>query len=182
MSTSNDPVLVPEIASPGRAPLRLRLADHPGSGHLDGGWWPYSRDLTVELADLVDHFPPRSGRIVRALISPPDWDPAPRRIPVARGYVKVGSFPRDDTHVILLTTSDRTMLRVLVAPPGFTRDQGEEALLAAATAGNAHAATDVLEEVTDHLDTEPMDHWTDDGASWWGFDRVAPSFRTGGAP
>ncbi len=180
MSTSNGPIIVPEIATPGRGPLRLRMAEHPGTGYLDGGWWPHSRDLAVELADLVDHFPPRSGRIVRAFVSPPDWDPAPRRIPVAGGYVKVGSFPGDDTHLILLTTSDRGMLRVLVAPPGFTRDQGEEALLASATAGNSHSATDVLEEVTDHPDTEPRDHWTDDGASWWGSDRVAPSFRTGG--
>ena len=178
MSTSN--IIVPEIARSGRAPLRLRMAEHPGSGHLDGGWWPYSRDLAVELADLADHFPPRSGRIVRALVSPPDWDSAPRRIPVAPGYMKVGSFSRDDTHLILLTTTNRTVLRLLVVPPGFTRDQGEEALLASATPGNTHSATDVLEEVTDHPATDPRDHWTDDGGSWWGPGRVAPSFRTGG--
>lgn len=182
MSTSNSPIIVPEVAVPGRAPLRLRMAEHPGSGHLDGGWWPHSRDLAVELADLADHFPPRSGRIVRALISPPDWDPAPRRIAVARGYVTVGSFPRDDTHVILLTTSDRTVLCMLVVPPGFTRDQGDEALLASATAGNAHSATDLLEEVTNQPATDPIDHWTDDGGSWWGRGRVVPSFRTGGSP
>jgi hypothetical protein len=126
------------------------MAERPGRGHLDGGWWPHSRDLAVELADLVDHFPPRSGRIVRALVSPPDWDLAPRRIPVTGGYVKVGSFPRDDTHLIHLTTSGRTVLRVLVVPPGFTRYQGDAALLASATAGNARSATDLLHEVADH--------------------------------
>jgi hypothetical protein len=155
------------------------MAEHPGSSHLDGGWWPHSRDLTVELADLVEHFPPESGRIVRALVSPPDWDPAPRRIPVARGYVKVGSFPRDDTHLVYLSTADRTVLRVLVVPVGFTRDQGEEALLAAATAGNAHSATALLDEVTDHPDIEPMDHWTDDGGSW-ASDFDASPVRRGG--
>lgn len=180
MSTSNGPSIVPEVAARGRAPLRLRLAESPGSAHLDGGWWPYSRELAIELADLVDHFPPRSGRIVRALVSPPDWDSAPRAIPVAGGIVKVGSFPRDDTHLVLLTTSDRTVLRVLVVPPGFTRAQGDEALLASATAGNAHPAAEVLEEVTDHPATDPNDHWTDDGGAWWGPGRGAPSFRTGG--
>ena len=134
MSTSNGPILVHEIATPGRAALRVRMAEHPGTGYPDGGWWPHSSDLAVELADLVDHFPPRSDRIVRVLISPPDWDPAPRRVAVARG------------------------------------------------AGNAHSATDLLEEVTDHPDTDPMDHWTDDVGSWWGSDRVAPSFRVGGQP
>ena len=179
MSTSNSPVPLCAPAMPGRGPLRLRLAEHPERGHLDGGWWPRSRDLAVELADLVDHFPHRSGRIVRALVSPPDWDPAPSRIPVRRGNVEVGS-PSCDTHLIHLTTVDGTVLRVLVVPPGFTSDQGDEALLASATAGNAHAAKDLLEEVTDHPDIDPTDHWTDDGGSWWGSDRVAPSFRTGG--
>ena len=180
MSTSNGSILLPEVDTPGRTDLRLRMAEHPGTGYLDGGWWPHSLDLAVELVNLVEHLPPRSGRIVRAWVSRPDWDPAPRRIPAVRGDVCVGSLLRDDTHLIVLETADRTTLRVLVVPPDFTRDQGEEALLASATAGNAHSATDVLEEVTDQPDAEPRDRWTDDGASWWGSDRVAPSFRTGG--
>jgi hypothetical protein len=119
------------------------MAKHPGRDHLDGGWWPQSRDLAVELADLADNFPAELGRIVRAVYSPPDWDPAPRRIPVRDGYVKVGSFPRDDTHLIHVKTSNRKVLRVLVVPPGSTDDQGREALLAAATSGNSHPAADV---------------------------------------
>jgi hypothetical protein len=179
MSTSNGPIRPSEIHSRSRVPLRLNMAEHPGRDHLDGGWWPQSRDLAVELADLVEHFPARFGRIVRALFSPPDWDPAPRRIPVAGGYVKVGSFPRDDSHVIDLTTTDRTVLHVLVVPPGFTEDHGDEALLAAATSGNAHSAADLLEEVTDLPHVDPMDHWTDGGGSWWGPSPVPPSYRTG---
>lgn len=177
MATSNGPTPVPETPTPSRGPLRLRMAAHPGRDHLDGGWWPQSRDLALELADLVDHFPARFGRIVRALVSPPDWEPAPRRIPVSGGYVKVGSFPGDDTHLIHLKTSDRTMLRVLVVPSAFSLDQGDEALLAAATPGNAHSATELLDEVTEYLDIDPMDHWSDAGGSWWGPHAVAPSFR-----
>jgi hypothetical protein len=141
------------------------MSEYPGTSRLDGGWWPQSRDLEVELADLVDHFPPQCGRIVRVLFSPPDWDPAPRRISVARGYVKVGSFPRDDSHLVHLRTADRTELRVLVVPPGFTDDQGEEAMLAAATAGNAHSAEDLLEEVTQYPDVDSLDHWSDEGVA-----------------
>lgn len=166
MSTSFVPILRSEIHHPpSRGPLRLSMAEHPGRNRLDGAWWPQSRDLAVELADLVDHFPPRFGRIVRALFSPPDWDPAPRRIPVADGYVKVGSFPRDDSHLIHLTTTDRTVLYLLVVPPGFTDYQGAEALLAAATSGNVHSAADLLEEVTDSPDVDPRDRWTDHGES-----------------
>jgi hypothetical protein len=179
MPTSNVPIVASEFAVPSREPIRLRMAAHPGRNHLDGGWWPQSRDLAVELADLVDHFPPRFGRILCALVSSPDWDPAPRRIPVSGGYVKVGSFPRDNTHLIHLKTSDRTILCVLVVPPRFTRAQGDEALLASATAGNAHSATALLLEVTEHPDVDPVDHWSDDGGSWWGPDLGAPSYRTG---
>ena len=142
--------------------LRLRMTATPGRDTLDGGWWPHSRDLVTELPVLVAGFPPELGRIQRAIFSPPDWVPAPRRIPVRHGFVKVGSFPRDDTHLILLTTSDRRTLRVLVVPSDLTGDQGEEALLAAATPRNSHTATSLLRTVTDQPDINPDDHWARD--------------------
>jgi hypothetical protein len=144
------------------------MADHPGRDTLDGGWWPQSRDLAVELADLTDHFPPELGRIQRAVFSPPDWDPAPRRIPVGRGgFLEVGSFPADDTHVVILRTSDRLTLRVLVVPPGLTADQGDEAMTAAATSGNSHSAASLLETVLDEPDRDPRDQWTDAPSDPW---------------
>lgn len=127
-----------------RAPMRIRMAEHPGHGHLDGGWWPQSRDLATELADLVDNFPPEAGHIVRALVSPPDWDKTLHTVLVRGRTLKVGSFPADDTHLIKLRTSDRTLLYVLVVPPGLPPDQGEEALRAASADGNAQSADDVL--------------------------------------
>jgi hypothetical protein len=178
MSTSYEPIPQSAIPAPRRAPLRLHMADHPGRNQLDGGWWPQSRDLAVELADLVDHFPRQLGRIVRALYSPPDWDPAPRRIPVADGFVKVGYFPSDDTHVIQLKTADRNVLSVLVVPPGCSDDQGAEALLAAATSGNRHPATELLDTVTEYPDVDPLDHWSDDGGSCWDSPPVAPTSRS----
>ena len=159
MSTSNGPKLESDASPASRRPLRLRMAENHGQDHLDGGWWPQSRDLSVELADLVDHFPPEFGRIVRARYSPPDWEPAPRRVRVAGAYVAVGPLLRDDIHLIYLRTSSRTVLRVLVVPPSFSDDQGEEALLAAATIGNAHSALELLDTVTEHPDVDPWHHW-----------------------
>lgn len=156
MTTSISP-----IDADSRGAVRLRLAEHPGRDVLDGGWWPRTRDLAVELADLVDHFPTDRPRIVRALVSPPDWSSTPRRIRVAGGWLKVGAFPRDDTHVVVLTTAGagRPVLRLLVVPPELTPDQGDEALLAAASRGNAHSAADLLRTVTEHDDVDPRDHW-----------------------
>jgi len=113
-------------AVPARVPLRLELrpvgAAGTAVGHVDGGWWPQSRDLRVEAADLVDHFPPEVGRINRLLFSRPDWDDGVvdgrglRRVQAARGPVKVGSFPRDDTHQMVLAMASGRQLRLLVVP------------------------------------------------------------------
>jgi hypothetical protein len=163
MATSNSSISSAPTATGGQ--LRLRLAAPDDRNAVDGAWWPWSRDLAVELADLVDHFPPDRPRVARAVFSPPDWEPVVRRVPVARGYVKVGSFPRDDTHLLTLALSDRTRLRLVVIPPGFTQEQGEEALLAGSTPGNAHSASDLLHEVADQPAVDPQGHWDDGGLS-----------------
>jgi len=146
--------------------LRLALGSAgPGRDQLDGGWWPHSRHLGTEFADLVDHFPAEHGRIVRGLYSPPDWDDAPRRIAVNGRSVKVGMFPRDDTHVIYLTTSNRDVYCLLVVPAAFDQAQGTEALLAATTRDNRHSAGELLEVVTNELPVDPARRWSEPSAT-----------------
>ena len=143
-------------ATSDRQPLRLRMTELPRTHPLDGGWWPQSRDLTVELADLVDNFPDGMGRIVRATFSPPDWEDQPRRVPIARGYVQTGFAAGDDTHVMMLRTSERTELCLLVVPPGMSDEQGEEALTAAVTPGYASSPGAILDLVRERVvDTRP---------------------------
>lgn len=124
--------------------LRLELSPVRGRGPLDGAWWPRSRDLDVELADLVDHFPEEVGRVSRAIFSPPDWLTSPRRVRVARGEMKTGSFPRDDTHVVLLKLASGAELKVLVVPPDTSADTARSLMATAATPGNVRPATELL--------------------------------------
>jgi hypothetical protein len=118
--------------------LRLRLFDGAGPDRVDGMWWPRSRDLQREAADLVDHFPIVSGRISRMLFSRPDWDNSStngrgvRAIRAARGPVKVGSFPSDDTHLMILTMGSGQRLKLLVIPSDTPEDEAKEKLSAAA--------------------------------------------------
>lgn len=114
----------PPTAAAGRLPLRLRLTHEVGKGALDGAWWPQTRDLPLELADLVDNFPIELGEVHRVVFSRPDWDTAPHRVRVARGLVKVGSYPREDNHQVWLSMSTRTMIRLAVTNPAWT-DDGE---------------------------------------------------------
>ena len=132
---------------PTRKPLRLRMRKLAGTAQLDGGWWPRTRDLHVELRDLVDNFPQEIPRIVGAVYSSPDWDKVPRRVAVAGGSIRVGFRPGVDTHVILLSTAARTVLRLMVVPPGLSEHQGSQALDAAGDSGNNGCAQSLLRSV-----------------------------------
>lgn len=164
--------------NPSARPLRLRLSASPGEATLDGGWWPHSRDIDVELADLVDGLPVDVGRVNRALYSRPDWDTRPHSVRVLQGRLKTGSFPGDNTHVIVLSMSTGLRLTLLVVPP----DQalGDEAMEVAAWPANRSSATEILASFgTEDEGTERREHWTDDGGSWWSHEDGPPSFRRG---
>jgi uncharacterized protein DUF5994 len=132
-----------------RVPLRLRLSDPDRPHPLDGGWWPQSRNLGVEMADLVNGFPADRARIVRALYSPPDWEDAPKRVTTARGYIETAAFPREFSPVMILTTSDRQKLCLLVIPSDFSESQGETALEGAVTPYFASSPAAILAKVAE---------------------------------
>ncbi|WP_159081362.1 DUF5994 family protein [Nocardioides sediminis] len=154
----------------GRPPPRLRLVTPAGDDRLDGGWWPRSRDLAVEVADLLDHFPAHLGRVTSVLCSPPDWDRVVHHVQATGRRVETGLLPHADSHRVDLRTADGTTVRLLVVPPTFGDADGEEALLAASTPGNAHSAGDLLDAVTDADDVDPSGHWRIDGGAGWGAD------------
>ena len=141
MTTS--PTTSPLLGPATRAPIRLLLRDGASADHLDGAWWPQSRDLQTEAADLVDHFPPLTGYINRLLFSRPDWDNPVvdgrgiRRIRARRGPVKVGSFPSDDTHLMVLTLSTGQRLRIRVIPPDTDSSEAQRQMHAVADAPTA---------------------------------------------
>ncbi|GAA3528627.1 DUF5994 family protein [Nocardioides daeguensis] len=132
-----------------RVPLRIRLDNGFPSRPLDGAWWPQSRDLQVECADLIDHFPGLVGRPARLLFSRPDWDaaaggPSARTIRAARGPVKVGSFPNDDTHLMIVVMSSRERLRLLVIPSSMEPDIARTLMAEAADERNTRSAAALL--------------------------------------
>ena len=157
----------PQPARPARGSVRLRLAEHAEDNRLDGGWWPRSTDLATELAALVARLPDDLGRVVHALVPEGDWDPVPERVKTSAGPVDVESSRSRVPHLLRLTTSAGTILDLLVVPAWFTPGQGEEALLASATTGNIHDATDLLREVIDEPEADPRDEWSGHGDSWW---------------
>jgi hypothetical protein len=171
MQTSNHRVESSSSAT-SREPLRLLLSEAAGRGVLDGAWWPQSRDLQAELADLVAHFPPKSGRIIHAAYSRPDWQPAQRRIKIPGGVVKVGCYPRDDTHKILLGMANRETLQLMVVPSDMPMKTAQRAMQAASASSNEASATAILQDVrareaAEHERARTATRWDDDGGEWW---------------
>ena len=130
-----------------RVPLRLRLSDPDRPHPLDGGWWPQTRDLGVELAELVNQFPAERARIVKATYSPPDWDETPKRVTTARGYIETMPFRQEFSPVLIVTTSERHKLCLLVIPPELSAADGEAALEAAVTPYFASSPSELLTKV-----------------------------------
>ena len=67
--------------------------------------------------------PPAWGKVLRAVYSPPDWDQRVRRVPVARGTIKTGCFPGDDTQRMQLLMWDHRLLSIVVIPAGSDADE-----------------------------------------------------------
>jgi hypothetical protein len=125
-------------------PLRLQLSPTPYSGALSGSWWPSSRDLQPELANLIDHFPAEVGHVSRGIFSRPDWDTVPRKVSVGRGLVKTGSFPRDDTHLMVLTLSTGRRLSLLVVPHDTEEEAARNLMARASDPANTRSAGQLL--------------------------------------
>jgi hypothetical protein len=140
-----------------RVPLRIRLRDSFSGGHTEGVWWPQSRDLHVEEADLVDHFPDQAGHVDRLLFSRPDWDSpvvngrGVRRIHARGGPVRVGSFPSDDTQlmILLMASGRRVSLKVI----GSATDP-LDAVQQLRALEDGDSSGDTIEAAHDRWDTE----------------------------
>lgn len=147
--TTSPTGFIPSPTATERVPLRIRLDTSFQSDPLDGAWWPQTRDLQREAADLVDHFPHLVGRIERLLFSRPDWDavssaPSMRWAQPARGAVEVDSFPSDDTHLMIVKMSSGQRLRLLVVPSSTEPDVASRVMQQAADDRNTESPSTLL--------------------------------------
>lgn len=134
MAPESDPRSSHATHEPARFTIRARAGAARADGS-DGAWWPTGRVLSEQFPVLFELWPPELGRIARVLYSPPDWDDRPRSVAVPHRRVKCGSFPRDDTHQLVITTADHVRHVLTVVPPGAADAVAAASLSGSATTG-----------------------------------------------
>jgi hypothetical protein len=138
--------------------LRLQLdPTMAGTGAVDGGWWPRSRDPDAELPDLIAGLESSLGPVTRVALNLDAWDTAPRRVAVDGRRVRVGWFRQMDAHMIGLTRAFQDRVVLLVVPPQATTAAAGIAMAMAADATNNVRPTDILAAAGfDGQDPAPM--------------------------
>lgn len=126
-------------------------------GHVDGAWWPRSRDLGAELPGLATALTARLGYLTRVAYTVSEWDRAPRRAELGGQVVRLDGLLDPDRHVLFVTGPQPHRLTLLVVPPEATNAAGHCALLLASRCGNTDRCTDILAGCG--ALTAPTPHW-----------------------
>jgi Family of unknown function (DUF5994) len=125
--------------------LRLELdSTMAGTGAVDGGWWPRSRDPDAELPGLIAGLDASVGPITRVALNLDAWDSAPRRVAVDGRRVRVGWFRHMDAHTVGLTRAAQDRVVLLVVPPQATPAAAHIAMAMAADGANNAGPADIL--------------------------------------
>lgn len=119
--------------------IRLTLCEaRAGDSLLDGAWWPRSSNPLVELPLLVAELAAVVGAVKQLSLGGAGWSTTPRTVPFDRSRVGVCWFSPEDSHEIVVTASNDTVLDLLLVPPA-TRPITALAAMAAATRGTSAA-------------------------------------------
>ena len=103
---------------------------------FDGGWFPRSNDLSVELPELIAELDRRGVRVERFTYALDAWLPLPRKVVVQGRVVRTGGFRSMDPLVVCLTWAEGTRRAdLLVVPPETDVLTGARALRLATRRG-----------------------------------------------
>jgi Family of unknown function (DUF5994) len=162
LATLAPPTTVPARQPPAKARLALRV---PASEreYLDGGWWPPSSDLSVELPKLLRELWVTRPNLTRVAYNMVFWAAAPRRMPIDGRQIRLGGFTYSDAQPPtsidsrqLLRLTDpwqKERLDLLVIPTDTAPAVAHRALTIAGHAGDRRRPDEVLAAAaieTDH--------------------------------
>lgn len=138
---------------PSRQTLRLKLKPKaPATGHVDGAWWPRSRDLSSELPVLLAVLADRLGPVERVSYNLTAWDAAPRRLDIGGRQVRLGGFHAQHPHTVDVIGPSGSRLTLLVLPSATDPVAAHQTLMTASRRDNVDGIDHLL---TPAATTEP---------------------------
>jgi hypothetical protein len=160
--------------------LRLQLAPNPTvTKHVDGAWWPQSRQLTDELPELVTDLTDRLGEVLMVGYHRSAWPQTPAQTQVHGQTIELVGFTGDQPASIILIGKDGRHISLSVIPPDTDPQRARQLLQESArehpdTGGRNHGpAARNLTEVADKLAkheagddgrTAEITQWVDEAA------------------
>ena len=152
-STTVDPL---GPARPASSPdLRVTLRRPSGVGtFVDGGWWPHSLDILVELPALLAAVEAAGyGEIRRITYALTAWNGPPRRkAAMLNRIVKLGGFRyQDPAEICLVDSGGWKRVTLTVVPPSAAPVLAQHALAIAGTNGDVHHAREILDLAARHM-------------------------------
>lgn len=147
--------------------LQLRRASHRRT-HLDGGWWPRSRDLVAELPGLVLAIDDLHGKVTRLVLPAEGWTSRPRRLGVDGRIIRIGYFHSQPVTLLTATCGNAgDRIDLLLIAPETPPELAHDALTLVSTTGNAVRSPHILATVTAlrRVRTDEADEttWDNDG-------------------
>ncbi len=121
--------------------LRLQLTpDPPASPHLDGVWWPRSRQLAIELPGLVARLSDRLGQVTMIGYHLDAWPETPPQVEIAGRPVQLQGFSSNEPANVIVFGLDGHYLTLLVIPSDVSDEIAREELDAAAQLADVSVA------------------------------------------
>jgi hypothetical protein len=126
-------------------PVRLVLtADPVTSDRLDGAWWPYSSDVTVELPSLLKAISERFGRMRAVMLNPHTWASSTQWVSWGTRRARIGWYRHQDPNIAILLCENGNRIDLLVIPINTEPDSARAMIDLASSSGNMLTASDTL--------------------------------------
>lgn len=149
--------------------LRLKPKAEP-TGHVDGAWWPRSRDLAEELPELLRVLGVRLGHIHRVVYRAQEWAVAPAQALIDGKRVLLDKSYYQPPDTIRLEGGHGKRHTLFVVPPWGFPHFAHDAMMTAASPNNATTVADLL-EISAATPADLVEEREDEDR--WGTDRGA---------
>ena len=121
---------------------RLRVTPNRlPSEHIDGVWWPRSRQLAAELPGLLSWLSDRLGQVVGVGYRRDGWTDTPPHIDIEDHRVQLMGFTSDEPASVIVIGHDGHHLTLRVIAPATTEQAARQALAAIPERGNDGATS-----------------------------------------